>query len=202
MVGKCGPAPPPRDNELLESITANCTLLQRLWECFVVDALCHELRAALPNYVHASDSAEARPTHYVGVHQLYNGARGYWAPFLRSFAASRLARSRGAACKADSDCQTAEMCVESACVLASVYYHDALSPGIAFNYTTGVYELRDEGDVWMESNWNSDIGISLFQQSSSGGAWAMLVMGVLLTVGSTAALLFAKRRVTKHYKLV
>jgi nicastrin len=202
LVNDTATAPPPqRNNTVLESLQVNCTLVDALWHCLVEDALCDLLRETLFN-VRARKDGVARPTHYVGVHSKNNAPRDYWAPFISAFASWRLKLRVGQECTGDKQCAKTEKCVMSACVYANVQYHDALPEGLVYNYNEDVYVVQPTGDVWVESNWDGGIGMQLYKGGSESAAIAFLVFGLALTIGSFAALIVAKKKVAKQFKLV
>jgi nicastrin len=193
---------PPRNNSVLEAIEVNCTLVDALWHCLVEDALC-ELTRTMLQIRARTDAAEPRPTHYVGVHSKGNGARGHWAPFINVFAAMRFKQRTGKECGVDPKikCAESEQCIMNACVYANVHYHDALPDGLAFSVADNAYVVLPTGDIWVESNWDS-IGIRLFKRSSEGASIALLVFGIVLVVGSFAALVVGKKKAAKAFKLL
>lgn len=191
----------PRNNTVLEAVAVNCTLVDALWHCLVEDALCDLVRETLPHFHQRADSTLPRPTHYVGVHSKGNVARDLWSQFISAFAASRFKMRSGKECTGNGDCAAAELCVRSACVYANVHFHDALPDGLAYYHSDGEYVLFDSGDVWVESNWDT-IGLRLFKRSAESSAVALLVFGVLLTLGSFVALVLAKKKAGKTMKLI
>jgi nicastrin len=201
LVNDSASAPPARDNAVIEAVHVNCTLVEALWHCLVEDALCDLLRETLFN-VRARKDGVQRPTHYVGVHSKSNSPRDYWAPFISAFASWRFKLRVGKECTGDNGCAAAEKCVNAACVYANVQYHDALPEGLVYNYMEGEYEIQPTGDVWVESNWDSDLGMQLYKGGSESAAIGFLVFGIVLTIGSFAGLIVGKKRAMKRFKLL
>jgi hypothetical protein len=76
--------------------------------------------------------------------------------------------------------------------------------GVDYDYANEQYVLNADTslDVWMESNWNNEIGVRLFQMSSGAAAWVNLVFGLAITIGTAVGIVVAQRRFGKSYKFV
>ena len=108
------------------------------------------------------------------------------------------------ACQTDQDCRDAaigepaaterRLCVAGTCLVSATRYVNAQSNALTFNRNTGAWDvassLEDDEELWTESNWHSDLGVTLFLQDDprlertvmlAGVGWAAVCVGAVAT---------------------
>lgn len=109
------------------------------------------------------------------------------------------------ACDADS-----AQCIVDKCLSlknATVFIHDALDPAVTrcdgSEPTSCEYKIVDQNaEVWTESYWGSDLGAAIFIQNSAAADWAMLIVGIVVTVVFALIVFSSNKFYDKHLKQI
>jgi len=184
------------------AITADCGEVAELLYCLTTGfKACKLSNQILPHY----DLPE-RASYYPSVFAYSIEQQLVILPvkFVFDYLTNITAASRGKSCAQQSDCNTGEgeQCSIGVCMKASTYYHDAVSPGIDWDYKNNKWIVVDKSQpLWTESNWDSTT-VQLFQQDSPTHEGLFLAFGIVLFLGSFAVVFFVKRYFLRNYKLL
>ncbi|KAG0210356.1 hypothetical protein BGX28_009408 [Mortierella sp. GBA30] len=157
--------------------------------------------------VTASPSPPTRLPHYSGT--LYSQSQPYpifaWSFLanMTSYKSANPTTPRVTGCSTRSavvQCAPTEYCVGDQCVLSLTRYHDAFGVGLAMSEDGGYYIKDASKPVWTESTWDP-IGLRLFDVTSPGSQNAELATGIVLTLISAGAVVYATKYLTKTLKV-
>ena len=211
------------------SLAANTTLAGELVSCFTASmAACAPL-ARLLNATQAAVAAKGAPAAPLSLYpSVYRapyrvGSSGYalsqtWPELLVRLAlaeASALRNASGtfpdggcpsvASCRSRANSSAAE-CVAGTCVLASAFFHDALSPALspdagrgygAFLLNASAASATDP--VWTEPYWSSHVGATAFLMDSPAAAGGVLAAGIVTVLAAIPGVWALVRFLDKHY---
>eukprot|EP00823_Brevimastigomonas_motovehiculus_P003710 TRINITY_DN2302_c0_g1_i1.p1 TRINITY_DN2302_c0_g1~~TRINITY_DN2302_c0_g1_i1.p1 ORF type:complete len:634 (-),score=83.30 TRINITY_DN2302_c0_g1_i1:236-2137(-) len=140
------------------SIQADCDLVSQLVHCFLETPSCAFFRSFLP------DVSDYYVTHYMGVYQLMQ-------PRYISGLSKLLFNY-----------------ISSLNSTFQVFYHDAVDPGLEFDYELEQWKVSNTTDtmLWTESNWPSDIQTQIYRRENPSVEATMIVFGVLSLLLSLA----------------
>ena len=69
--------------------------------------------------------------------------------------------------------------------------------------TSWQYKIVDpNAEVWTESYWGSDLGAAIFIQNSAAADWAMLIVGIVVTVVFALIVFSSNKFYDKHLKQI
>ncbi|GBG29979.1 Nicastrin [Hondaea fermentalgiana] len=87
--------------------------------------------------------------------------------------------------------RSALACLRGGCVCSNAYFHDAVSPALVYEggaFSVDAQKLADDDGLWTEPRW-SDGTLTLYTSANSASTTiALLVCGILLTIGCVFAL--------------
>ena len=172
------------------ALDADCEFTQQLIDCLLGDFSCPLAQDIL-------DAADVNgtPPHYVMIRRdptTVSPLEG----FMYGLMARETAVSTSEhACTRDQDCRDAaigaptgterRLCVARICLVSDSQYVDAHSNALNFNGNTGRWEvdeleLSKEPDepLWTESDWHSDLGVTLYLQGDPALERTVLLVGV------------------------
>lgn len=170
------------------ALEADCAFTQQLVDCLLGDFSCPLAKEILD----AAD-VDGTPPHYVMIRRdptTVSPLEG----FLYGLMARETAVSTSEhACTRDQDCRDAaigtptgterRLCVARTCLVSDSQYVDAHSNALNFNGNTGRWEvdesqLEPDEPLWTESDWHSDLGVTLFLQDDPTLERTVLLVGV------------------------
>ena len=62
--------------------------------------------------------------------------------------------------------------------------------------------MDPNAEVWTESYWGSDLGAAIFIQNSAAADWAMLIVGIVVTVVFALIVFSSNKFYDKHLKQI
>ncbi|KAI8136925.1 Nicastrin-domain-containing protein [Fennellomyces sp. T-0311] len=179
-----------------DQITANCTLVESLMDCLVSNFSCSFMQS------YFNVSGISRISHYSSVFSFRNPQPQLLPRFAFTFLADITShRSQTQKpCSTIQDCDTGEFCIKQQCIRTFTNYHDAYGTGLAYDEATGKVHVVDRTKAtWTESTWNTPV-FRTFLVTSRKQQAVELVVGVLWTLLSIAAVLLGKRFFRKTFK--
>jgi nicastrin len=166
------------DAGVLNAMAANHSRVLLLYTCMAQGDLCGRLLSTVDM---APDSVDFS-TYYPGVYRIraFSGVSG-----LPRFLFERLAALR-------------------ASTNFSTFFHDAVDPDLVFDQRSRLWSVRanSSSPVWTESNWPPLIETRLYQRESPTTEYAMLGVGLALTVLAVPALHLLLRYLDANFKMV
>jgi hypothetical protein len=65
------------------------------------------------------------------------------------------------------------------------------------------YKIVDpKAEVWTESYWGSELSASIFVQNSAAADWAMLIVGIVVTLGFAVIVFSSNKFYNQHLKQI
>jgi hypothetical protein len=183
------------------SLEADCDFVAQLVECTMQDFGCSLARDILGS----NADIDGTPPHYVLIRSDPSTASLFEAFFYGLMANETASGPRSThTCQTDQNCRDAvigepsaterRLCVAGTCLVSATRYVTAQSNALTFNRNTGAWEvassLDDDEELWTESNWHSDLGVTLFLQDDprlertimlAGVGWAAVCVGAVAT---------------------
>ncbi|KAI9264906.1 Nicastrin-domain-containing protein [Phascolomyces articulosus] len=185
------------NTSVADQIAANCTLVSSLMDCLVSNFSC----SFMQNYFNVSGIT--RTSHYSSVFSFRNPQPQLLPRFVFSFLADVTRRQQvqnPTTCITIQDCNTGEYCIKQQCIQSFTNYHEAYGTGLAYDESTGKVRVIDPTKpTWTESTWNTPV-FRTFLVTSRAQQAVELVVGILWTLISIAAVLFGKRYFKKTFK--
>ena len=188
------------DPEFLSTISADQKFVDQLLDCTLNDFGC-----PLANHILESRgerSVDGFAPHYVLVRRNPQQTSPLEA-FFHDLLANETAGHRGGPCRNSQDCADAgpapdivngesRMCVMGTCLVTGARFHDAYSSALTFDAASSQWIVdsaqaaSDCDPVWAESNWHSDLGVTLFLQGDPSAERHVLYVGVAVLAVSLA----------------
>lgn len=124
------------------------------------------------------------------------------APFVYNFMKNLTARVRSIRCTTSSECESNQVCLANRCLFSNTtYYHDALSPGIKYDFASGYYTIINASEpIWTESIWESTY-MRIYLQDSLAIEIVILFGGIFFLAASFLAVHFFLCYARNHMKI-
>jgi len=190
------------------TIEAPCSLLSELTVCLTANFNCSLLDNFLPLY------RSVIPSYYTGVFGYSIEGAYASAPAVLLYNVLTLITANNLQYNFTTntfsvpatDCnkfcnKTTEVCINDVCVSAETHYHDAISLGIDWDYSSNVWIVVNESEpLWVESNWDS-VGVQVFRRANPSTEGVFLAAGIIELIVSLVAVFYAKRYFMRNYKI-
>lgn len=188
----------PEQIQVLEPIRADCDLVADLQYCLAANPGCARLKPFISSSYTPEMYLLAPPYYYSSVY--YPSTAGYVGglprlvrSWLGSAVRNATARDRGLS---DEDADKVGRWAQ---------FHDALDPALEFSLDKNRFVVKEpekaKGMIWTESNWDSNIGVTLFREEDPKvveGAWIAGIAVLLACFLGTFLLTRWCSRVFKH----
>ncbi|KAL6064703.1 Nicastrin [Balamuthia mandrillaris] len=187
-------------------LLANCTVANAFLECLVSNNTCKWNTELL----HLKKAPEP-PSHYTGVFRWLKSIE--LTPKLLHESVSVLTSpqrylppDQQIACNTSKDCPSDQgmRCLMHVCMQAgrNVYYHDAFSPGLYYDYHKGRWKIVNPAEpLWTEPRWDTT-GIRVFLADSIEKEIIVMLLGVLEFLSSLLLFWLAKRALAKRFSFL
>mmetsp|Transcript_21372 Transcript_21372/g.35350 ORF Transcript_21372/g.35350 Transcript_21372/m.35350 type:complete len:638 (+) Transcript_21372:62-1975(+) len=167
---------PPR----LDSVVADCAVLEELAQCVLVNLQCSLVQRLTPNLVSPPEPLSLYTSVFGNLHPM----AGILNSWMLNYTAA--AGSTYESCSSSKTCSDGQVCSTFGCVRSNTFYTNALSPGITVNNVTRKYEIVDPTQpLWTESDWDAGIGIRMFVMTDYLFQVGILLLGLGLTFVTT-----------------
>jgi len=136
--------------DILNTIQANCSLVEQLLYCLTNNQKCPLAVELIPQLNDIQDK-EIIPSHYISVYS--RNTRNIYQKFIHDWVYNKTSNNKTSTCESDADCQNG-MCLKKKCRYSPTSYYDALSLGIKYNTDTEMWDIVNASyPIWTESNW-------------------------------------------------
>ena len=170
------------------SLQADCDFVAQLIDCTMEDFGCPLAREMFGD----NAGIDGTPPHYVMIRSDPSTASFFEAFFYSLMARETATSSSTQACQTDQDCRDAaigepaateqRLCVAGTCLVSATRYVTAHSNALTFNRNQRRWEvassLEADEELWTESNWHGDLGVTLFLQDDPRLERTILLVGV------------------------
>jgi nicastrin len=185
----------------LSAVTANCSLVLSLIDCFTTNVTCSLLIQYIPE-LRTAVVRDPTPSHYVGVW----GTLSLTSRFIHDFVFYATHYNRQPSrCNQTQDCQSnlGEVCLLGQCVLSATYYHDAISVGLSYDPNASPqWKITDPTlPNWTEPYWGP-IGMRLFLYGNFVVDVIFFFMSLVELAISFGGLLLAKKFCAPQWRLL
>eukprot|EP01046_Picozoa_sp_COSAG06_P002734 COSAG06_NODE_99_length_24156_cov_20.889549_23_plen_667_part_00 len=170
------------------TLEADCAFVAELIECTLGDFGC-----ALAKELLGTADVDGTPPHYVFIRRDPSTVSPLEAFFYSLMARESAVSTSSHECSSDQDCRDAgigeatptelRLCVAGTCLVSDTRYIDAHSNALDFDGNQGRWvvtegDLEPDEPLWTESDWHSDLGVTLFLQDDPALERRVLLAGV------------------------
>jgi hypothetical protein len=163
------------------------TFAREILDCTLSNFSCQLASMSLAS--RGEHTIDGYPPHYVLIRSQPR-SRSPLESFFHDLLANETAKNRMGPCTKQGDCSDISTCVLGRCVESSAGFHDAYSPALAYDSGRWTVDIdlaeRENDPLWCESNWHSDLGVTMFIQDDPAAERRMLYAGFAVLALSVA----------------
>lgn len=175
-----------------DTISVNCTVINVLVECLTKNYKCSLMRTLFGEVVDGFPSPFP-PDHYSDVFRWDQGIQlsPLFINALLGLATQWAPVDSKKGCYTKQECLWNQTCIAGTCLYSRAYFHDAISPGFDYDYSTGAWKLKNCTNVqplssqklslYAESNWGA-LATRVYMVANPVTETITVVMGVLVTL--------------------
>jgi hypothetical protein len=173
-------------SSVISELIIDCDYIRTLSACLISNMQCdyfHSLLNEGDQSAASAASAPVQPSHYPSVFQLMS--TDYYprtSKIYYNLLSTALAN-----------------------LSTSIHYHDSYDPALSFDYEEQQWRIDTQANdtlIWTESNWDNDIGTTVYRREDPKIERIMLGLGVAMFVLSFLLVFAAKKKCQTHYKAI